>query len=352
MNKRIKGLVALGILLFAAMLLVDGCTRHQPLLYEDNPVWLIKALILDGGIKEKPGPEHNEWIIEALRYSGVSGDLLADETSWCASAMNYILKDCGIMGTGSARAESYLEWGASVKPRKGGIAVFRSDKGYHVAILVEPNVHELRSGNFYKCIGGNQGDAYKISWQPASDLLDVRWPTQGDKMRNQARGWIEEAATAAGIATVIDSDDADPNSLLLPLPRLSFKVMPATIKRQSKRFRCEAVNKIVQLRQEIKLNTRNTIRVSDAEADNLDHMVVAFIGAFPKYKEALDGFPVRVDASKVEYGGYQHRIVDVLTQREAVVWVSFAFGIYDSQQLASLEQIVVDVSINGGSNVG
>jgi uncharacterized protein (TIGR02594 family) len=333
------------------MLFVYGCTRHPPLLYEDNPLWLIKALLLDGEIQEKPGPEHNEWIIEALRYSGVSGDLLADETSWCASAMNYILKDCGIMGTGSALAESYLEWGASVKPRKGGIAVFRSKEGFHVTILVKEKPRALGSGDHYRCIGGNQGDAYKISWQPASDLVDVRWPTQGDKMRNQARNWIEEAAKAAGITHVIDSDASDANSLLLPLPRVSFEVMPTTIKRQSKRLRCEAVNTIVQLTHEVKLNTRNTIRVSDADADHLDHMVVAFIGAFPKYKETSEGFPVRVEASKVDYGGYQHRIVDVLTQREAVVWVSFAFGIYDSQQLTPLEKVGVDIGINGGFNV-
>jgi len=334
------------------MLLLVACSRQKPLLYADNPIWLIKALILDGEIVEKPGAEHHPWIVAALEYSGVTGEMLADETSWCASAMNYILKECGINGTGSALAEHYLEWGVSVKPRKGGIAVFRSREGFHVTILVDANVSSLTSGDHYKCIGGNQGNAYKISWQRASDLVDVRWPGKGDKMREQARGWIEEAAHAAGITSVIDSDENDKNSLLLPLPRVSFEVMPTTIKRQSKRFRCEAVNTVVQLRHEVKLNTRNTIRVSDAEAGSLDRMVVDFIGAFPKYHDALDGFPVRVEASKVDYGGYQHRIVDVLTQREAVVWVSFAFGIYDSQQLTPLEKVGVDIGINGGFNVG
>ena len=348
MKKRIWG----GLCALLLIMVVFSCTRHA-LLYEEDPIWLTKALILaEEEIKELPGDyQHHIWIIEALKYSGVSGLFLKDETSWCAAAMNYILKDCGIVGTGSAQAASFLKWGHSVSPRKGGIAVFLSSGYYHVTIMLEEKTYELNSGPHYKCIGGNQSDAYQEGWQRASDLVDVRWPGKGDKMREQAKTWLEGAANVAGISSVVDVDDKDPNTLLLPLPRMSIDVLPSVVRRKPQRFRCDEKGDVVFQTHEVKLETRNTIRVAESDAGRLDDLTSKFIAAFPKYKDTPGGYPVLIEPSKVDYGGFQYRMVDVLTQRETVIWVSFRFGIYEIVQRNPLKDIGVDVGINGGFNV-
>lgn len=105
----------------------------------------------------------------------------SDETAWCSSFVNWCLKQCGIRGTNSAGAASWKKWGSASASRYGAIAVVfnpamaRSSMtrtGNHVAFLVE------ETKTHYVLLGGNQGNAVKVSHYPKAKwkLLALRWP--------------------------------------------------------------------------------------------------------------------------------------------------------------------------------
>jgi len=47
----------------------------------------------------------------------------ADETAWCSSFVNWVLRQAGIRGTNSAAAASWTSWGQSCHARVGAITV-------------------------------------------------------------------------------------------------------------------------------------------------------------------------------------------------------------------------------------
>lgn len=125
------------------------------------------------GVKEIPGEGNNPRIIEYAKHTTLKAS--ADAVPWCAAFANFITDSAGFPGTGLANARSFLKWGVKLdKPVLGCVVVFKRGKAPkgHVAFCD----HEDISNGIIRCIGGNQGDAVKVSRFPVADVLGYRAP--------------------------------------------------------------------------------------------------------------------------------------------------------------------------------
>jgi uncharacterized protein (TIGR02594 family) len=123
------------------------------------------------GTKEIPGAKDNPRIVEYAATTSLHAD--DDETPWCSSFVNWVVKQAGLKGTGSAAARSWMTWGIPTpSPVPGCVVVLKrgAPPSGHVTIYDRDN------GDFIACIGGNQGDQVKISNYPKSDVLAYRIP--------------------------------------------------------------------------------------------------------------------------------------------------------------------------------
>jgi uncharacterized protein (TIGR02594 family) len=98
-----------------------------------------------------------------------------DKASWCSSFVNWSLAQAGFVGTGSALARSWLDWGEPlIEPVPGCIAVLSRDdpagwKG-HVGFFLrldDDHIHLL---------GGNQLGQVREHFYSKSIVLGYRWP--------------------------------------------------------------------------------------------------------------------------------------------------------------------------------
>lgn len=124
-----------------------------------RPNWITIAEA-EIGVKEKKGSQHHPRIIE---YHATTGNASNDETPWCSSFVNWVMRNAGESGTNSALATSWAKWGKKLaKPAFGCIAVIDWDgagpgwKG-HVGFVVG------KSGSQIQLLGGNQSDQVKVS---------------------------------------------------------------------------------------------------------------------------------------------------------------------------------------------
>jgi uncharacterized protein (TIGR02594 family) len=99
--------------------------------------------------------------------------------------VNWALRQAKVVGTGSAAAKSWLQWGSSLSSgRVGAITVIRKKKpgadhatgstsGFHVGFFISSNATHVR------LLGGNQSDSVKYSnFSLASYTIEGhRWPT-------------------------------------------------------------------------------------------------------------------------------------------------------------------------------
>jgi len=121
-----------------------------------EPPWLSVARA-EIGTKEIKGAQHNPRIVEYLKATGNWWS--TDETPWCSGFVNWVMKQAGFAGSGSAKAVSWLDWGKRIdQPVNGAIGVisYGGGKG-HVGFVVG------KQGNNILLLGGNQGDQVKIS---------------------------------------------------------------------------------------------------------------------------------------------------------------------------------------------
>lgn len=114
-----------------------------------------------------PPGQHNGRIVE--HHQTTSLKATDDETPWCSSFVNWVMKHSGREGTGSAAAKSCLNWGvATTTPALGTIVVIKrktpgltqatgSATGYHVAFFVSQTSTHIR------LLGGNQSDQVRYS---------------------------------------------------------------------------------------------------------------------------------------------------------------------------------------------
>lgn len=149
------------------------------------PPWMARA-IHEMGVTEIAGVgKDNPRIIE---YQRVTSGTLGDETAWCSSFVNWVIKNAGMEPTGSATASSWRNWGIETPARYGAVTVIidcrkpdpGTGPGAHVGFLVR------ETGGYYMILGGNQGgrggaDSVCVTSFPKSGwrCLATRWAKEG-----------------------------------------------------------------------------------------------------------------------------------------------------------------------------
>lgn len=126
--------------------------------------------------------KHESRIVEYHKATSLKAT--DDETPWCSSFVNWVMRQAGYLGTNSAAARSWVAWGSElVKPAYGSVTVIKrkgqkkdaatgSATGFHVAFF------DSTSDNHIRLLGGNQGDSVKYSnFNLASyEIVSFRWP--------------------------------------------------------------------------------------------------------------------------------------------------------------------------------
>jgi uncharacterized protein (TIGR02594 family) len=167
-----------------------------------EPAWL--ALARDElGTKEAPGAANNPTV---LRYYADAGhpEINADSVAWCAAAVGSWLERSGYPCSKQLNARSYLTWGKAVnKPYPGCIAVFsrgdvRSWEG-HVGFYIGEDEKGIQ------VLGGNQGDAVSVAYQPRSRLLGYREPVRASNSRTVKAATGGIVAAGLGSTTILQS---------------------------------------------------------------------------------------------------------------------------------------------------
>jgi len=126
------------------------------------------------GVRNFPVGGSNPRITEYHAGTNIAG--YDDKANWCSSFVGWTLAHCGVRGTGSALARSWLAWGEPLdEPLAGCIAVlWREDpqswKG-HVGFFLR---HE---GEQVVLLGGNQLESVREHRYPRDSVLAYRWPS-------------------------------------------------------------------------------------------------------------------------------------------------------------------------------
>ena len=137
----------------------------------DKPDWL-KIAEAEIGTKEIAGPVDNKRIVEYASCTSLHAS--DDETPWCSAFVNWCIKKAGLIGTNSAAARSWLQWGRQLfNPVPGCVVILKRGvpPSGHVTFYVKD-----RDKDFITCLGGNQGDQVKYSHYHKSDVIGYRWP--------------------------------------------------------------------------------------------------------------------------------------------------------------------------------
>lgn len=147
----------------------------------DSDTWMT---IAEGelGTAEVAGKSHNQRIIQYHATTSLAAR--SDETPWCSSFVNWVMRQAGFVGTNSALAASWLSWGVATTGRHGSVCIIKkknadsdtatgSSTGFHVGLLVEQTPSRVR------LLGGNQGDSVKLSnfYLASYEVRGLRWPS-------------------------------------------------------------------------------------------------------------------------------------------------------------------------------
>jgi uncharacterized protein (TIGR02594 family) len=136
-----------------------------------EPSWLKIARSYDG-LKEIPGPRHNQKIIRWL------GKLRAwwndDETPWCGVFVAHCMQESWLpFPKFYMRAKAWSDYGSLLRRDRlapGAILVFDRAGGGHVGFYVGEDA------GFYYVLGGNQSNAVNVMKLGKSRLVASRWP--------------------------------------------------------------------------------------------------------------------------------------------------------------------------------
>lgn len=136
-----------------------------------EPSWLRIARLYDG-LKEIPGPRHNQTIIRWL------GNLMAwwndDETPWCGVFVAHCMQESWLpFPKFYMRAKAWSDYGSLLRRDRlapGAILVFDRAGGGHVGFYVGEDA------GFYYVLGGNQSNAVNVMKLGKSRLVASRWP--------------------------------------------------------------------------------------------------------------------------------------------------------------------------------
>ena len=127
------------------------------------------------GTTEIKGPQANSRILEYDACTSLKAT--SDEVPWCSAFANWVTQMCGVKGTNSAAARSWLDWGKCVElkdAQPGDIVILdRRDasnpNAAHVTILAS-----ILGDGWLKCVGGNQGDMVKYNNYRVERVLGIR----------------------------------------------------------------------------------------------------------------------------------------------------------------------------------
>lgn len=126
------------------------------------------------GVHETPGTDATARIVEY--HSTTTLKATSDEVAWCSSFANWVVKQSGEKGTGSAAARSWLDWGKPVMvPYPGCIVILErktadNPHSAHVAFYTCDD----KDPAYIQAIGGNQGDKVRMSRFPKHQIIGYR----------------------------------------------------------------------------------------------------------------------------------------------------------------------------------
>ncbi len=158
-----------------------------------KPSW-ISVAEGENGVKEIEGSKHNPRVIE---YHSTTGKFKDDETPWCASFANWVMKQAGQPITGSAAALSWAKYGKKIaKPAYGSIAVFDYGGGKgHVGFVVGVD------GSKIQVLGGNQGNMVKVSSFGVGSVKAFVVPSDWEvPQANYTMGKMDKIEDVGGVA--------------------------------------------------------------------------------------------------------------------------------------------------------
>jgi uncharacterized protein (TIGR02594 family) len=138
-----------------------------------KPEWIVVAE-REVGVKRFSQGSSNPRITEYHQGTNIAG--YDDKAAWCSSFLDWVFREVGFKGTGSALARSWLEWGAHLlEPRLGCVVVLERENpnGWqgHVGLFIK-----IENDRIY-LLGGNQLNEVREHYYPLTSVLDSRWPT-------------------------------------------------------------------------------------------------------------------------------------------------------------------------------
>ncbi len=158
------------------------------------PVWYEIAQ-KEHGETEIKGNKHNDRIIQY--HQATSLKALDDETAWCASFINWCLKEGNITYTNSAAAISFEKYGIKVARNQlqvGDIVVFKRGSGKnaswqrHVGFFAGQR-RNINGQDQILILGGNQSNKVSYQWYSVKRITAIRRPSD----------WQEEAVSPTNI---------------------------------------------------------------------------------------------------------------------------------------------------------
>lgn len=111
-------------------------------------------------------------------HSSVGLKKFSNRTPWCASGLNYCLKEIGFKGTDSAVARSFLKWGVSApEPSRGSVCVLwrDSEESWKGHVTLFHDWANFDRSKFYG-LGMNQDNTVKFKVYRTDRILDFRNP--------------------------------------------------------------------------------------------------------------------------------------------------------------------------------
>ena len=130
------------------------------------------------GVTEVSGAGNNPRILEYHRactsWQSNAGPS-QDETDWCSSFINWVMRQGGYIGSQSAGARSWLRWGVACEQQYGAITVLKNPS--HVGFF-----YDNGPGSMVALLGGNQRvngqNRVCIKSYPRARVAGYRWPAQ------------------------------------------------------------------------------------------------------------------------------------------------------------------------------
>lgn len=143
--------------------MISTTNLRGPLL---DPSWL-QILRGEIGVHEITGAPAHPRIVEYHRSTSLAERFaVSDETAWCSSCINWTMEQAGYVGTNSARARSWLDWGLELShPVEGAITVIqnRGNHRFHVALFISWLPELKETPTHINLLGGNQSNQVRYS---------------------------------------------------------------------------------------------------------------------------------------------------------------------------------------------